>query len=92
MHQCLFQGKRQQNMFRRVSPHCSWAFLQMRTSLDNVSDAFKRVIMDSASGKRVQQEAAQAAHLGYNVPQAQPAAYQATQAAYAPVQQQYPPR
>lgn len=62
----------------------------MRPTLDTVSDAFKRVIMDGASGKRAQQEAAQAAHLGYNVPQAQPAAYQATQAAYAPVQQQYP--
>ncbi|KAK9852135.1 hypothetical protein WJX84_004569 [Apatococcus fuscideae] len=71
----------------QVTPLGYWYAKKMRTSLDNVSDAFKRVVMETASGKAAQMESAQ---LGYNMPdQAQGNAWHATPSAYAPAQQSY---
>ncbi|KAK9857234.1 hypothetical protein WJX84_006269 [Apatococcus fuscideae] len=69
----------------QVTPLGFWYSQEMRTSLDNVSDAFKRNLKERM---RAPSRSQQNARLGYGVPQAAADAQYATQSAYAPTAEQ----
>ena len=78
-------GSSENRPSQEVLISCACVPLQMRTSLDNVSDAFKRNLKERM---RAPSRSQQNARLGYGVPQAAADAQYATQSAYAPTAEQ----